>query len=195
MHKFRRDIAKGHQDEASFVKPRVRDFQGSFTQDALIIKQDIQVQNPGAEPILARPTSHGMLNLLKSCEKCFWFKIGTNPGHTIYKRILALQINRFRLIQGRLGLNQATFALVDRCDSLPTIVGLMPNIRSDPYVGRMFYNPIPSIRSTASRIRSRSTVRAIRTYPSPAAPNPFPGVVTMPASVKSRLANPAEVCP
>ena len=137
MHKFRRDVAKGLQDEPPFVKPRVRDLQRSFAQNALIIKQDIQVQNPGAEPILSRPTPNGMLNLLKPCKKSFWFKIGTNPGYTIHKPILALQINRFGLIQGGLGIHQATFALVDRCDSLPTIVGLMPDIRSDPYVGRM----------------------------------------------------------
>lgn len=40
-------------------------------------------------------------------------------------------------------------------------------------------------RSNARRIRPASTVKAARTKPSPAAPNPFPGVTTTPAFTRS----------
>ena len=55
--------------------------------------------------------------------------------------------------------------------------------------------PSCRMRSIASRIRSALTVKAARTKPSPAAPNPFPGVTTTPAFTRSSTQKLLEVKP
>jgi thiol-disulfide isomerase/thioredoxin len=49
------------------------------------------------------------------------------------------------------------------------------------------------IRLAASASRSSLIVSDMRTYPSPHSPNPFPGVATIPASVRRKVANSADV--
>src|SRR5690606_14678214 len=57
------------------------------------------------------------------------------------------------------------------------------------HVVRECHETSSPIRSTASCMRPVDRVRANRTYPSPPDPNPTPGVTTIPASSRSRVAN------
>jgi hypothetical protein len=138
MHQFRGDVTKGPQDEPPFVQMRMGNLNQSFAQDTVIVKQNVQVQNSGTEPGTTRPTSHGILDGLELSEKGFWFKLSANPDNTVYEPVLRFQVDWFCLIQGRLGINHATFGLINSCNALPAIPGLIPNVRSKPYVYCMF---------------------------------------------------------
>ena len=66
---------------------------------------------------------------------------------------------------------------------------------ASPHTPHEIQNPAFLIRSTASANRSFVVQTVILIYPSPGAPNPLPGVVTIPAFSSKWAVNEAEVYP
>ena len=88
MNPARINITGGLQNKAPFVKPGMRDGQSLALQDALVIKEQIQIENSWSETNAAFLSSSALLYLLKGIEQGFRTEIRFHAGDTVDEPVL-----------------------------------------------------------------------------------------------------------
>ncbi len=191
-------LAQRNQHESSAVKLRVRNRQlGSF-QNHIIEKKDVQIDDPVRPANRAGPAAHLPFEGLTILQQDRRLQARVNGHDSVDVPFRARRPPRFGNEPGRdlayVGLGHPP----DLPDGAAAVVLLLPLIRAHSDVGAMlhgYYRLSCWSRSTASRRRSAGEHRVIRMKPSPGSPKPLPGVVTMPASSRSRAVKSVEVQP
>ena len=194
----RRDLAQRHQHEPPTVQLRVRNGQlGSF-QNHITVKEDVQINDPVGPSGRAGPASHLPFEALTVLQESFRFQIRIDGHHSVDVPFRAGHAPRFGNEPSRDLPHARLRHPTDLPDGVATVLLLASLIRAHPDVGALRhggYRLSCWSRSTASRRRSAGEHSVIRMKPSPGSPKPLPGVVTMPASSRSRAVKSVEVHP
>jgi len=190
MSRVRRDIIQWLQHEQSLAKTRMRDRKAAGAYHRVTVKQDIQINRARPPANAASVSAQGYFNVPTYFQKCRGSKAGPNFRDRVeifslrraaYGRSL---ISRRNLHPGDIGLtSERTTGFVEH-----TVPVAEVGTQSDKYPDSRGPH-MPAKRCTASCRRSFGWVNANRIYPSPHAPNPTPGVATIPVLSSTSFAN------